>query len=125
MTDMLMVTTTVRMLYGVHSHTSDLWPAVSLNSVFMVSSTSLQHGLIASTATGYQAHDAPVFGRVQLFDARGQLDLGSAGVQVVGYDGAIAARGLGNLASVAGFLFKRAQDGTFWHLSDREDVSNS
>merc|ERR1719210_2135182 len=52
---MLMVTTTVGMLDGVHGHTSDLRPAVPLDSVLVVRTTSLQHGLVDTTTTGHNA----------------------------------------------------------------------
>merc|ERR1719361_2899054 len=54
---MLMVTTTVGMLNRVHSHTSNLWPAVPLDSVFMISPTSFQHWFIAPTTSGNAADD--------------------------------------------------------------------
>merc|ERR1712227_1145080 len=57
---MLMVTTTVGMLDGVHGHTSNLGPAVPLHSVFVVGSAGLEHGLVASTATSNDADDGPV-----------------------------------------------------------------
>merc|ERR1719220_2542192 len=49
---MLMVTTTVGMLDGVHRHTSDLGPAVPLDSVLVVRTAGLQHGLVDPTASG-------------------------------------------------------------------------
>merc|ERR1719220_1412454 len=75
---MLMVTTTVGILDGVHGHTSDLGPAVSLDSVLVVSSAGLEHGLVATTATSDDADDGPVLGGVELLDAGGQLDPGAA-----------------------------------------------
>merc|ERR1711963_941471 len=121
---MLMVTTTVGMLDGVHGHTSDLGPAVPLDSVLVVSTASLEHGLVASTATSDHADDGPVLGGVELLDAGGQLDPGSAGVGVVGDDGAVAAGSLGHLAAVAGLLLHGASDGAFRHLSDGQDVTD-
>jgi len=123
-TNMLMVTTTVGMLDGVHGHTSDLGPAVPLDSVLVVSSAGLEHGLVATTATSDDADDGPVLGGVELLDAGGQLDPGSAGVGVVGDDGAVAAGSLGDLAAVAGLLLHGASDGTLRHLSDGEDVTD-
>merc|ERR1719216_756188 len=68
-TNMLMVTTTMGMLDGVHGHTSDLGPAVPLDSVLVVSTASLEHGLVASTATSDDADDGPVLGGVELLEA--------------------------------------------------------
>merc|ERR1711963_231827 len=121
---MLMVTTTVGMLDGVHGHTSDLGPAVPLDSVLVVSTASLEHGLVASTATSDHADDGPVLGGVELLDAGGQLDPGSASVGVVGDDGAVAAGSLGHLTAVTGLLLHGASHGAFRHLSDGQDVTD-
>eukprot|EP00056_Hartaetosiga_gracilis_P014064 m.239619 g.239619 ORF g.239619 m.239619 type:complete len:126 (-) comp13951_c0_seq1:527-904(-) len=50
-TNMLMVTTTVGMLYWVHCHTSNTWPAVSLGSVFVFCTSSLQKWLVNTSTT--------------------------------------------------------------------------
>jgi len=123
-TDMLMVTTTVGMLDWVHSHTSDLWPAVPLDSIFVISPASFQHWFIAPTASGDAADDAPVFRGVKFLDAGWELDSGSAGVWIVGDDGAVATGSFGDFTSVSGFFFHGADDGTFWAASDWEDVTD-
>jgi len=51
MSNVLMVTTTVGVLHGVHGHTSNFGPSVSLHPIFMELTPSLQHGLINSTTT--------------------------------------------------------------------------
>ena len=51
LTNVLMVTTTVRVIDRVHTDTADLGPFVSLHSVLVVATTGLQHGLIHTTAT--------------------------------------------------------------------------
>ena len=48
---MLMVTTTVGMLNGVHGHTSHNGPAVALSLVLVVRTTGLQDRLVDTTAT--------------------------------------------------------------------------
>ena len=48
---MLMVTTTEWMLNWIHSNTTNLWPAVSLDLVFMVGTTSLQEWFINTSTT--------------------------------------------------------------------------
>ena len=52
MTDVLLVTTTVRMVNWVHGDTSNDWPSVSLSLVLPVGSGSLEEGLVGSLATG-------------------------------------------------------------------------
>ena len=51
MTDVLVVTTTMRVLYGVHGNTSDLWPTVSFDPVLMVSPAGFQHGFVEASTT--------------------------------------------------------------------------
>merc|ERR1719264_1963723 len=51
-TNVLMVTTTVRMFHGVHRHTSHTRPAVTLDFVFVERGSGLEHGLVnTSTAS--------------------------------------------------------------------------
>ena len=52
---MLMVTTAVRMLDRVHGHTADLWPAVPLRLVLVISPAGFQHRLVDSATAGDQA----------------------------------------------------------------------
>ena len=58
--NMLMVTTTVGMLNGVHSHTTNLGPAIALNLEFVIGTTSLKHGLVNTATTGYNANHGSV-----------------------------------------------------------------
>ena len=51
MTNVLVVTTTVGVLYGVHCHTSHLGPFVALYAVLVVASASLEHWLVSTTST--------------------------------------------------------------------------
>ncbi len=52
MTNVLLVTTTVRMVDGVHGDTSNLGPSISLSFVLEVSIASLKEGLVGSLSTG-------------------------------------------------------------------------
>jgi len=120
----LMVTTTVGMFDGVHSNTSHLWPAVPLHSEFVVSPTSFEHRFIDPSATGDAADNSPVGGWVEFLDTRWELDPGPSGVFVVSDDGAVASRGFGDFTTVTGFLLERADNRTFWHVSDWENVTD-
>ena len=55
-TNMLMVTTTVRMLDWVHGDTSHSWPVVSLSLLLIPSSVSLQQWLLSSLASSANAN---------------------------------------------------------------------
>jgi len=124
LTNMLMVTTTVGMLDWILGDTSNLGPAVTLDTVFVVGSAGFEDRLVNSSTTGDETKNGSVLAGEQLLDTRWELDSSSAGVCVVGYDGAVASRGLCDLTTVTSLLLERAHDGTFWHSSDGEDVAD-
>merc|ERR1712212_302882 len=68
-----MVTTTVRMLDGVHGHTTDLRPRVPLSLVLEVGSAGLQQRLVDSSATGDNADQRAGAGRNRRRRARWQF----------------------------------------------------
>ena len=57
---MLVVTTTVGMLDGVHGHTTHLGPAVPLHLVFVVGTAGLQDGLVDTATSGHDANGGTV-----------------------------------------------------------------
>ena len=57
---MLVVTTTVGMLDGVHGHTTHLGPAVPLHLVFVVGTAGLQDGLVDTSTSGHDANGGTV-----------------------------------------------------------------
>jgi len=125
LTDVLMVTTTVGMLNGVHGHTTDLGPAVTLDLVLVVGATGLQHGLVDTSTTGDDADGSPVGGGDDLLGAGRQLYPGLLGVRIVGDDGGVVSRSTGDTAAVSGLLLQVGDDGTFGHLSDWHHVAHS
>jgi hypothetical protein len=124
LTDMLMVTTTVGMLDGVLGDTTNLGPAVALHAELVVGAAGLEHGLVDSSTASNEAEARSVLAVEELLDAGWELHSGSAGVGVVRDDGAVTAGGLCDLAAVASLLLERADDGTFWHVADRHDVTD-
>jgi len=121
---MLVVTTTVGMLHGVHGHTTHLRPAVALHLVLVVGTTGLQDGLVDTTATGDDANHGAVGRGHDLLGAGGQLDTGLLGVLVVGNHGGVVARGAGQTASITGLLLQVADDGTLGHLAQGHHVAD-
>ena len=82
---MLVVTTTVGMLNGVHRHTTNLGPGgTALHLELVVVGARLEHGLVAATATRNLPDGAAAARRDSLLGAGGKLDAGEAGVGVVG-----------------------------------------
>ncbi|KAH3685372.1 hypothetical protein WICPIJ_003657 [Wickerhamomyces pijperi] len=111
---MLMVTTTVRVINWVHGNTSSLWPRVSLDSVLVESSTSLQQWLVNTTTTGNDTDDTSGVRRDNLLGTGWQLDSGLVFVWVVTNDNDVVTRGSGNGTSVTWSFFNVGDNGTFW-----------
>ena len=73
-TDVLVVTTTVRMLYGVHSNTSNSWPAQLLGVVLEISIVRLQEGLVSSLSASNDADHSSAGALDGSPDAGGESD---------------------------------------------------
>merc|ERR1712121_105822 len=113
LTNMLMVTTTVGMLDGVHGNTTHLRPAVTLDLVFVVGTSGLQHGLVDTSTTGDDANGSPVGGGDDLL-----------GAGVVGDNGGVVTGSTSNTATISGLLLQVGDDGTLGHLANWHDVTD-
>jgi len=124
-TDMLMITTTMGMLYGIHSNTTNLGPGVPLGLVLMVSTSSLQEGLFSSTTTGNDTNRSTRGGRDNFLSTRGKTDSGLSGIWVVTDDCGVVSRGSGKGTTISHLLLDIADEGTFGDASNREDISDA
>jgi len=123
-TNVLVVTSTEGVLHRVHSHTTNLRPAVTLDSVLVVGNASLEHGLLATSTAGNDADHASAGGRDDLLGAGGELDASDAGFEVVSDDDAVVARGTGKGSTVSGLLLDIAAHSSLRHGAKREDVAD-
>merc|ERR1719209_31024 len=119
-----MVTTTVRMLDGVHGHTTNLRPRVPLSLVLEVGSAGLQQRLIDSSSTGDDADHRAVAGRNRLLRSRRQFHFRPSHIRVVGDDGGVVARSSGQFAAISQLLLQLADDGSLWHGADGHHVAD-
>jgi len=71
---MLVVTSSVGMLDGVHSHTSNSGPVVSLGLVLVPGVGSLEQGLVGSLASSANADHSSAGAEDGLSGARGESD---------------------------------------------------
>lgn len=124
LTNVLVVTTTVRVINWVHGHTSGLWPRVSLDLVLVVGSTSLQQWLVDSTTTGNDTNDTSSGRRKDLLGTRWQLDSGLALIVVVTNDDDIVTRGSAQSTSVTRLLLNVGDNGTLRARTQRQHVTN-
>ncbi len=125
LTHVLLVTSSVRVIHRVHGHTSNLGPLVSLHSVLVESATSLQDGLVGSTATGNQTNHGSARVRDGLLGSRRKSDSGDTLLGILRDNDGIITRSSGKLATVTDFGLNVADDSSLRDLSDRKNVSNS
>merc|ERR1711962_367473 len=119
-----MVTTTVRMLDGIHGHTTNLRPRVPLSLVFEVSSAGLQQRLVDSSSTGDDADHRAVAGRNRLLRSRWQFHFRPSHIRVVGDDGGVVAGSSGQFAAISQLLLQLADDGSLRHGADGHHVAD-
>jgi hypothetical protein len=124
-TDVLMVTTTMRMFYRIHSNTTNSGPGVTLSLVLVVSTASLQHGLLHTTTTGNETDHSTAVRADSLLLVGGQLNEGLVVIRVVGNNGGESARSTGHSSTVTSLLFNVANDGTFGEVANRDDVTDA
>lgn len=120
---MLVVTTTVGMLDGVLSNTTDLGPAVALDGVLVVSTASLEKGLVGTSATGDDTDLGTDVGLDGLLTAGGETKTGGALVIVVGDDDGEAAGATGEGTTVTNIGLDVADDGTLGDGGEGKDVA--
>jgi hypothetical protein len=124
LTNMLVVTTTVRVIDGVHGNTTGLGPAVTLDSELVLGARSLHEGLVGTATTSNNADHATGVGVNDLLGARGKLDAGLALIGVVADNGDVVARGTAESTTVTDLLLNVGDDGTLRHLTDWENVAD-
>jgi hypothetical protein len=122
--DVLVVTSSVRVLNGVHGNTTDARPAVSLGLVLVVLTTGLEDGLLSTTTAGNEAHGGTALRRDELLLSGGKLNGGTAGIGVVANDGGVLTRGAGKSTTVTSLLLNVEHDGTLRHVTQRQHVTN-
>jgi hypothetical protein len=118
-----MVTTTVRMVYGVHGNTTSLGPAVTLNSVLVESTTSLQERLVNTTTTSNDTNNGTRGRGNDLLGTRRETDTGLTIITMTN-NGSIVTGGTGNGSTVTDLLFNITDNGTFGHGGQGQDVTN-
>lgn len=111
-TDVLVVTTTVRVLDGVHGNTADLGPAVALDAVLVVRAAGLEDGLVDTATTGDDTNSGAGLGLDEHLAARGEADAGLASLLVLGDDGGVVTRRARELSAVTRASLDVADDGT-------------
>lgn len=121
---MLVVTTTVRVVDGVHSHTTSAGPRVPLDLELVVRTTGLEQGLVDTATACNDTNGGTRGGGDGLLGTRGETNARGLAVRVVANDGGVVARGTGERTTVTRLLLDVAHNGTFGERREREDVGN-
>lgn len=124
-TDVLLVTTTMGMVDGVHSNTSNSGPgSSSLGLPSVVGVSSLADGLVGSAATSDEADHSSAGSWDGGTGAGGKSNSGLLAVIGVTDDDGRAAGGAGEGASVTGLGLAVGDDGTFGEGVDGQDIAD-
>merc|ERR1711962_1485827 len=123
-TNVLMVTSSVRMFNRVHADTSHLGPAVPLHLVLVVSTTCFQQRFVDTSSTCNNSDSGPVEGGNDFLDTGGQFDTSHTGILVVSYNSSISSGRTSQLSPISGLLFNIADDGSLRHDPNRKDVAD-
>jgi len=121
---MLLVTTTMRMVDGVHSNTTHAGVVVLLGVTLPPGSTGLEERLIGTLSTGNDADHSAAATLNGLTDTRGETDTGLRGIVGVTNDNGGGAGGAGETSAVTELSLNIGHDGTFGHCAHGEDVAN-
>jgi len=123
-TNVLMVTTSVRVLNGVTGNTTNLGPAVVLGAEAVEGVTGLEDWLLNSASAGNDADHGAAAGRNGLLLATGELEAGAAGLGVVGDDDAVVTAGAGKGATVASLGLDVANDAALGDVAEGQNVAD-
>ena len=121
---MLMVSSSVRMVDGVHSNTTSAGPVVTLGLELVVRTAGLEQRLVDPSTTSDDTNGSASVTRDGLFGTRGETNAGLVVVGAVADNGGVVARGAGKSTTVADLFFNVADNGTFRASGDGENVAN-
>ena len=121
---MLVVTTTMGMVDGVHGNTTSLRPRVSLDLVLVESTTSLKQRLVNTTTTSNNTNDTTGVGGDDLLGTGRKLQTGLALIGVVSNDDNVVTRGSTKSTSVTRLLLNVGEDGTLRNGAEGKNVTD-
>jgi len=124
MADVLVITSSVRVLNRIHSGTANLRPRVPLHTELVVIPSSLEHWLVWTAATRDKAYDGTARGWNGLTRAAWQPNASLLAIIGVAHDHARRTGGTRYASAIGRLLFAHGYHGTLWHLRQRHDVAD-
>ena len=121
---MLLVTTTVGMLHGVHGHASHGGPGVALDTELVEGTAGLEHGLIGTSTTGDDSDHGSASIDHSLLGSRGKTDSSNTLVSILCDNDGVVAGSTAHLSTVTDLGLDVANTGALGDLSKRKDVSD-
>lgn len=123
--DVLMITTTMGMLDGVHGDTSDHWPILLLGLLLVISGACLQEGLVGSSTAGADADHGSAAARNGLPGAGWESNSAFLSVFGVTNDDSRGSAGPCESAAVTFLCLTVGDDRAFGHCLHGKHVANS
>jgi len=120
----LVVTTTVWMLYWILCHTPNLWPAVTLDGILVVGVTSLEQWLVGTSSSGNNTNLCTAEGGYSLLTSRWKTETCGTLILIVGDNYRKTSRSTGKGPTVSGAALNIAHNGTLWYGIERQYISN-
>lgn len=124
LSDVLVVTTTVGVIHGVHSNTTSTGPVVALGLELVVRTASLEQRLVDTATTGDDTDGSTAATRDGLLGTGGKTDAGLVLVGRVTDHGSVVAGCPGERTTVTDLLLDVADNGTLRALRNRENVAD-
>ena len=124
-TDVLVVTTTVWVVDGVHGNTTSTRPAVTLDTVLVVGTAGLQQWLVNTTATSNNTDSSTSRAWHRLLHTRRQADTRRGTIGIVTNDGRVVTRCAGKRTTVTNLLLDVADNRTLRQRAERQDVTDA
>lgn len=122
-TNVLVVTTTVGVIDGVHGNASDTGPSLSLGLILVVGVTGLEHGLIGTATTGDETDNSAASRGQGFLGTRGKTHTSLGTILGLANDDSVAARSTGDLTTVSHMSLNAGCDSTLGDLTEGEDVT--
>jgi len=124
-TNVLMVTTTVRMLDWVHGDTSDAWPVALLGVGSVVRGVGAEHWLVGTLSTSNDANHSSAATHDGFTDTRGHSDTGLSAILGVTDDDSGGAGSAGENTTVSELGLTVGDNSSLGHGVHWENVSDS
>ena len=121
---MLLVTTTMRMVDGVHSDTTDTRVVILLGMTLPPGSTGSEEGLVSTLSTGNDTDHSTAATHNSLTDTGGETDTGLGEVFVVADDNSGGTGGTGEAATVTELGLDIGDNSAFGHGGEGQDVAD-